>query len=153
MGPETFPDFLFEFGKPKLRRQIQMREKPGFPAHSHVSWEVSPKAGMAGWRCSDVPTGLQSFSLQTGNFSGNLRNFCPKSRRRPQEKPVPQRLPAEFPTTAIREKRCGRCPRPSGGSMYRLASPSSSAPSHQPPAPMERSLALCHSIPVLQAQP
>ena len=34
-----------------------------------------------------------------------------------------------------------------------LASPSSSAPSHQPPAPMERSLALCHSIPVLQAQP
>ena len=26
-----------------------MREKPGFPAHSCVSKEVSPKAGMRGW--------------------------------------------------------------------------------------------------------
>jgi hypothetical protein len=31
--PETFPDSLPDFGNPGLRRQTQMRDKPGFAAH------------------------------------------------------------------------------------------------------------------------
>jgi hypothetical protein len=30
-----------------------MREKPGIPAHSCVSWEVSPEAGLRGWSGRD----------------------------------------------------------------------------------------------------
>jgi hypothetical protein len=49
-----------------------MGEKPGFPAHSRVSWEAWPKAGMGGWRRSADRTGLQANSLLTGNFTGKI---------------------------------------------------------------------------------
>jgi hypothetical protein len=35
-------------GEPGVGRRNRMREKPGFPAHSHVSREAWPN-GMAGW--------------------------------------------------------------------------------------------------------
>src|ERR1700681_3655560 len=33
-----------------------MREKPGFPAHSRVSWEAWRNAGLAGWGGRDRPS-------------------------------------------------------------------------------------------------
>jgi len=107
MGPETFPDFLFEFGKPKLRRQIQMREKPGFPAHSHVSWEVSPKAGMAGWRRSTDRAGLRANSLQTGNFTGKYAVWGLAEIVSALKTAVPQRLFEYFPKRINRENSLG----------------------------------------------
>ena len=47
-----------------------MREKPGFPALSPVSWEAWQNAGMRGWRRSADRTSLQMDSLLTGNFTG-----------------------------------------------------------------------------------
>ena len=47
-----------------------MRKKRVFPAHSRISWEVLPEAGMRGWRRSAVRTGLWAKSLQTGDFAG-----------------------------------------------------------------------------------
>jgi hypothetical protein len=38
--PETFGDFRLKFGRAGVRRPKRMREKPGFPAHSRVSWEA-----------------------------------------------------------------------------------------------------------------
>jgi hypothetical protein len=40
-----------------------MREKPGSPAHSQVSWEAGPNAGMRGWRRSADRARLQPNSL------------------------------------------------------------------------------------------
>jgi hypothetical protein len=59
---------------------------------------------MRGWRRSTDRTRLQPNSLQTGNFSGNSRNFDRKGAAGVQETLAPQRLPAEFPVIAIREK-------------------------------------------------
>jgi hypothetical protein len=51
--PETFGDFHLNFGKPEVRIRNPMREKPGFPALSRVSWEPGPKAGLPGWGTRD----------------------------------------------------------------------------------------------------
>ena len=51
--PETFGDFHLKFGQPGVRRRNRMREKPGFPAHSRVSWGAWSNAAMAGWRRRD----------------------------------------------------------------------------------------------------
>jgi hypothetical protein len=53
-----------------------MREKPGFPAHSRVSWEVWPNAGMGGWserirtRAFPIEPGLCVGFLEFGNMWG-----------------------------------------------------------------------------------
>src|SRR6266566_8669740 len=36
-------------GKAGVQRRKRMREKPGFPAHSRISWEAWPNVGMGGW--------------------------------------------------------------------------------------------------------
>ncbi|MEH2567751.1 hypothetical protein V1289_007378 [Bradyrhizobium sp. AZCC 2289] len=82
LGSETLPDFLLECGKPRLRRQIQMREKPGFPAHSRVSRGAWPNAGMRGWRRSADRTRLHANSLLTGNFTGKFAIWRPRNRFR-----------------------------------------------------------------------
>jgi hypothetical protein len=43
-----FRRFRLRFGKAGVRRPKRMREKPGFPAHSRVSWEAWQTAGMRG---------------------------------------------------------------------------------------------------------
>jgi len=52
---------------------------------------------MAGDAVLSEPVSTQN-SLQTGNFSGNLRNSAPKAAAGCQETAVLQRLLAEFPT-------------------------------------------------------
>jgi hypothetical protein len=67
-----FRRFPAQIGEPGVRRRNRMREKPGFPAHSRVSWEGRPNAGMAGWRRSADRTRLHANSLLTGNLTGNF---------------------------------------------------------------------------------
>jgi len=81
-----------------------MREKPGFPAHSRLSWEAWPNAWLGGWRRSGDRTRLHANSLLTGNFTGKtalLGLLGPISR---QEVPVLQPLLEQFPTRINREK-------------------------------------------------
>jgi hypothetical protein len=52
-----------------------MSEKPGFPAHSRISWEAWQTARMLGWRYSADRTNLRGNSLLTGNFTGNFAIF------------------------------------------------------------------------------
>jgi hypothetical protein len=46
--PETFGNFHLRTGKLGVQRRNRMREKPGFPARSPLSWGAWPNAGM-GW--------------------------------------------------------------------------------------------------------
>jgi hypothetical protein len=64
-----FPLPLRQTGSPETKANAR---KAGFPAHSRVSWEAWPNAGMAGWRRSADRTRLQENSLLTGNFTGNF---------------------------------------------------------------------------------
>jgi hypothetical protein len=47
--PCTFGDLHLKFGKARVQRRKRMRPRQGFAAHSHVSWEARPNAGMGGW--------------------------------------------------------------------------------------------------------
>jgi hypothetical protein len=80
-----------------------MREKPGFPAHSRVSWGAWPNAGLGGWRGSADRTRLRQNSLLTGNFTGNFPILGLQIAPLNPEAAVPQRLLAQFPTRANRE--------------------------------------------------
>ena len=75
-----------------------MREKPGFPAHSAVSWEAWLNAGLRGWRRSADRTHLQPNSLLTGKLTGILAFSGRRDPALRQETPVLQRLFVKFPT-------------------------------------------------------
>jgi hypothetical protein len=47
--PETFGNFHLRTGKLGVQRRNRMREEPGFPARSPLSWGARPNARMAGW--------------------------------------------------------------------------------------------------------
>lgn len=74
-----------------------MGKKPGFPAHSRVSWEALPEAGMAGWRRSPDRTCLHPKSLLTGNFTGKLANLVAQRPAPRPESAALQRLLMQFP--------------------------------------------------------
>jgi hypothetical protein len=74
-----------------------MREKPGFPAYSCVSWEAWLNARPPGWRRSADRTRLQANSLLTGNFTGKFAISRVQETISEPETAVPQGLFKKFP--------------------------------------------------------
>ncbi|MBR1237862.1 hypothetical protein [Bradyrhizobium sp. AUGA SZCCT0182] len=77
--------------------------KAGIPADSRVSSEAWPNLTMGGWRRSVDRTCLQEYSLQTGNFTGNLAISAARRRDNPPQSAAMQLLLDEFPALNNRE--------------------------------------------------
>jgi hypothetical protein len=54
-----------------------MRKKPGFTAHGHVFWEVSPDPGMPGWGCRDRTSEWRNSILLP--YQPNRTSFAPEN--------------------------------------------------------------------------
>ena len=76
-----FPPQARQSGSPETKR---MREKPGFPAHSRVSWEAWPNAGLGGClgrdRTQTFPIEFRPLKYQE-NFASKASFSCPETFR------------------------------------------------------------------------